>query len=206
MSINRRPRAVPTKGKPREIQKNNSEKKRMWGKIIPTITLLASITGVVGYTLKDVIQTKESAPIEQPAEQKPQTVARDTSIQQKVRRSKDNDRVKKFNLPRVLLLYTRGQLNLHNIGKNDLYVWGDKFGDTAPIIEKEPRTILTGTYYYFLTNTLEISSGEALIPFEVYLSDISGHKFIAKFDLLIIGEGKDFEIHVQQKGISKGEW
>jgi len=71
---------------------------------------------MTGYSIKDLFQKKDSASVVQSVVQQPQ----------------------------VLLLSDPGQLNLHNRGQSEIYLWGSKFGDTPAIIEKEPRIIPIG--------------------------------------------------------------
>jgi len=135
---------------------------------------------MTGYSIKDLFQKKDSASVVQSVVQQPQ----------------------------VLLLSAPGQLNLHNRGQSEIYLWGSKFGDTPAIIEKEPRIRPIGAFYYIFTDKLRTNgvSGEVLVPLEVYLSDSLNHHYIAKFNLLIEVNGEDFVIHTQQMGVVQGEW
>jgi hypothetical protein len=44
------------------------------------------------------------------------------------------------------------------------------------------------------------------VPFEVYLKDDAGKKYIAEFDLLIVMENGVMTIHTQQLGMTDGHW
>jgi hypothetical protein len=116
--------------------------------------------------------------------------------------------------PSVLLLPERDRLVLYNRSNADIYLWGDKFDDeTAPTVETQRRTIPFGGFYYFLTDKLEAQAkvvigenGEKLEPFEVYISDKSDRRYIAKFDLLIKMKDSSMTVHTQQLGVSEGNW
>lgn len=106
-----------------------------------------------------------------------------------------------------------GQLNLYNREKNDIYLWGSKFGVEDSVIENQPRTIPQEGYYYFLTDRLKVlaisvigRTGERIFPFEVYLSDKMGKHYIAKFNLLVKLQKGEMSVHTQQIDVSQKEW
>jgi hypothetical protein len=115
--------------------------------------------------------------------------------------------------PSVLLLPVPGQLQLHNRGTTNLNLWGNKLGGFPADVEKETRIIPRGAFYYFLTDKLQQamlntigSDGDKLFPFEVYLSDEDGKRYIAKFNLLVKMTKGTMEVHTQQMGIRDGDW
>lgn len=116
--------------------------------------------------------------------------------------------------PTILLLPAKGKLELINKGKEDLYLYGTKFSNTQKIIENEPRTVpLEPLCYYFLIDKLEDNArqviglnGEALEPFEIYLTDSRNNKFIARFCLKIVAANGVITIHTQQLGVKREEW
>lgn len=114
-------------------------------------------------------------------------------------------------IPNVVLLPASGQLNLINTGKEDIYVWGDKFDDQPKDVTENPRTIPVRGFYYFLTAKMAVSArsavgvnGEKLVPFEVYLSTGNGVRYVAKFLLLVIMKDGEMSIHTQQLGVAGG--
>lgn len=114
---------------------------------------------------------------------------------------------------KVVLLPAHGQLRLHNNGEEEIYLWGNKFANTQPIIEIQSRRIPSRHFYYFLTdeivkNARQIigENGQQLVPFEVYLTNSANKRFIATFNLLFIIKNNVVEIHTQQLDIQDQDW
>ena len=110
--------------------------------------------------------------------------------------------------PSVVLMPAAGQLNLYNRGDVDLQLWGDKLGGFPPEIDEQARIIARDEFYSFpidrLKTAMPSTTGhdrEKLIPFEVYLSDMSGRNYIASFDLLVKVTSGNVTIHTQQLGL-----
>jgi hypothetical protein len=111
-------------------------------------------------------------------------------------------------VPFVILRPAAGQLNLQNKGDADLQLWGDKFEGLPANIERQARIIPRDGFYYFPTDRLKAvmlstvgHDGEKVVPFEVYLSDVAGRKYIARFDLHIRMTSGDMTIYIQQQGL-----
>jgi hypothetical protein len=110
--------------------------------------------------------------------------------------------------PSVALIPAAGQLNLYNKGDLDLQLWGDKVAGSPPEIDEQARIIARDEFYSFPIDRLKAvmppATGhdrEKLISFEVYLSDMSGRNYIAKFDLLVKITSGNMTIHTQQLGL-----
>lgn len=111
-------------------------------------------------------------------------------------------------VPRLLLLPDSGQLNLHNQGNSDIYLWGTRFNNGQKLIDSIPRVIPAGAFYYFLTDKIHVGSEnvEDLVPFEVYVSDKFNHKFTGNFILFISKSNGSVKFHTQQMGVEKRNW
>lgn len=115
---------------------------------------------------------------------------------------------KQQKMPQVLLLPDTGQLRLYNRGDSEILLWGTKLGTTSPIIEKEPRMIPSGAFYYFITDQIKatIANGEEHVPLEIYLSDLSNQHYTANFILFMVIKDSKITMHTQQMGVRKDKW
>jgi len=113
----------------------------------------------------------------------------------------------------VLLLSEPGRLVLYNKSAGDLKLWGAKMEGFAPALEKEPRIVPVDGFYYFLNDALKGvmlltlgQNGEKLFPFETYIADGAGRRYVAKFALLIKMNDGSMQVHTQQLGVQEGDW
>jgi hypothetical protein len=110
--------------------------------------------------------------------------------------------------PSVTLVPGAGQLVLYNKGDADLQLWGDKLEGFPPDIDEKARIITSGGFYSFSTDrlravlppTVDHEHGK-LVPFEVYLSDVKGRNYVAKFYLSVKMTSGNMTIHTQQLGL-----
>jgi hypothetical protein len=115
--------------------------------------------------------------------------------------------------PSVVLLPVPGQLQLHNRGTSEILLWGTKVEGALATIEKEPRIIPTGHFYYFLEDDLRKfldltvgNEGDRLLDFDIYISTADKRDFIARFKLFVKIRNGEIEIHTQQLGVAEGKW
>ena len=114
--------------------------------------------------------------------------------------------------PTVVLLSAGDQLQLHNKGEKDIYLWGTKLAALQPIIETERRIIAPGFYYLLASSMVEWvhhvigQNGTELVPFKMYLEDTAGNLFVGNFNLLITAKEGLFSVHTQQLGVEKTNW
>ena len=90
--------------------------------------------------------------------------------------------------PSVTLEPAAGQLNLYNHGDTDLQVWGDKLEGSTAEIARQAQIVPKDGFYSFPTSKLRATTTSSAepnqtVPFEVYLSDQEGRRYIATFDL-----------------------
>jgi len=104
-------------------------------------------------------------------------------------------------------------LNIANRGQGNLYLWGDKLRDADRSIEKEPRLITPGGFYYIIADDFESllldrmgQDGEATVLFEVYLSSQRGAKYVVHAHLLVQITAGKVAIHSQTTSIEKSSW
>ncbi|HVB81646.1 MAG TPA: hypothetical protein VNE82_17070 [Candidatus Binataceae bacterium] len=110
--------------------------------------------------------------------------------------------------PSVSLVPGAGQLNLYNKGDADLDLWGDKLEGFPRNIDEQARIIPSNGSFSFPTDKLKAAmlssvghDGEKRVPFEVYLSDLSGRSYIASFDLQVKMTSGSMTIDPQQIGL-----
>jgi len=65
-------------------------------------------------------------------------------------------------IPQVFVRYENSQIQIHNNGRTSITLWGCAYGDTHLQIEKEPRTVVPGTFYYLYARDLELKMGKIL--------------------------------------------
>jgi hypothetical protein len=119
----------------------------------------------------------------------------------------------------VVLLGEADRLVLYNLGKEEIWIGGDKLGDTPPDMPKDglliPGVSPNGAqyFYYFLTQILSRwaltnvgRDGSKIFPFEVYVRDSAGAKFTAKFNLLIVMNRGAMTVNAHNLGVTAGGW
>ena len=107
--------------------------------------------------------------------------------------------------PSVILRPAVTQLDLYNKGDADLELRGDKLEGFPTEIGERGRIIPRSGFYSFPTDRLKAvmlstvgRDGEKQVPFEVYLSDMKGRDYIARFDLLVKMTSGNMTIDTQQ--------
>lgn len=106
--------------------------------------------------------------------------------------------------PSVYVLYQNGRVEIHNNGRTNIALWGGTYGAIPAVIEKEPRIIVPGTYYYIFAEEIEkrmlelLENGQAgFTPCHVFIKTQDGKKHTVKS--LIVADRKNgaVSIHVQ---------
>jgi hypothetical protein len=106
----------------------------------------------------------------------------------------------------VDLIYAGDQLQIWNRGKTNIYLWGNKYGDSSDFA-KEPMTITPTSSYYLLTNILQSAiykqlgqNGEAKVPFDLYFESEDNKKYVMHNTLWEIVKDGKIEIRTQDHG------
>jgi hypothetical protein len=105
------------------------------------------------------------------------------------------------------------RLRIFNRGKENIWLWGTKYGTGPKSIEKEGRLISPAGFYYLLTANMEKevrekvgTGGDIRVPFEVYFKDGRHRPYIVRIILFIqVTEGK-MAVHAQTVSIDQMEW
>jgi hypothetical protein len=136
-----------------------------------------------------------------------------TFEQQKLTRDAAEARINEEYMPSIFLIYNDSRFEIHNVGKLNLYLWGDRLDNGDKTIAPEPRIIPPTAYYYLFGNTFEKDvlahtgpSGEARVNFEIYVSDERKKKFTGKFELLVKVQDNKLAVHTQMVGLEEGGW
>jgi hypothetical protein len=105
------------------------------------------------------------------------------------------------------------RINIANKGQTNIYLWGTKLGEGPRSVEKEPRLITPGGFYYLLAEILEAqlraapaTSADIRGALEIYLTSQNGVKYVVR--TIVIGERRDDKvtIHTQTTAIRPEEW
>lgn len=105
------------------------------------------------------------------------------------------------------------RINIVNKGQTNIYLCGTKLGGSAKTVEKEPRLITPGGYYYILAEILEsqihahsAQNADVKGELEIYLTSQNGIKYVVR--TIVVGEkrGDKIAIHTQTTSISPEEW
>lgn len=126
----------------------------------------------------------------------------------------ETERQLAFNyLPSVALAYQDQRLVIENHGRSDIHVWGSRLGDSYRLIETQPRIIAPTSFYYLIADKFrEMVRGkigenaDANVPFEIYLMNIHGEPFVARFNLWVVTTGGAVDIHSQMIGLDARDW
>jgi hypothetical protein len=111
------------------------------------------------------------------------------------------------------------RINVTNKGNANLEMWGNKLDIGPRSIEKEPRIITRGSFYYIIADSFynealsKFSPGsDHFVPFEVYFRSDDGTEYVATCKMLVksikgsANIENRLEIHTQTTSISPRRW
>jgi hypothetical protein len=105
---------------------------------------------------------------------------------------------------RVLVIYRDKQVQIHNRGTTNLYLWGAAYGAARTPIAKEPAMIAPGAYYYLFADAMERQfqdslnkNGEGTTPFHAFITTEDSAKYTIRGILLGKMTNKMLTIHTQ---------
>lgn len=113
----------------------------------------------------------------------------------------------------VVFLIREHQLQIHNRGTTEFALWGDKMAnDGKPIIEKEPRMVAPGAYWYIEFQEVEQRIAalqlkpktEATVPFYIFVADALHRKFTIKCFIRAVIDTTGITYHTANLGTRKG--
>jgi hypothetical protein len=115
----------------------------------------------------------------------------------------------------VAITYDVGQkrIIISDTGNADLTLWGDKISDQLPTMNAEPFVIPHGGFYYLLAesfykevSTKLVKGSETRIPFEIYLKNDTGQKYVVRSKFFCKWDGDVLQVNTQTTAISKSNW
>jgi hypothetical protein len=105
------------------------------------------------------------------------------------------------------------RVNIHNNGNTDITLWGDRLDNQPPVYEKDPKIITHGGFYYVLAGTLydelrgKLAAGsKATFPFEVYMKDAKGQKYMARCVFVADHGFIPMQVHAQTTSVVPSSW
>lgn len=108
---------------------------------------------------------------------------------------------------------SKKQLNIHNKGQTNLYLWGTKLGDGRKSVEEEPRLIAPTGFYYLLADSLESetfrsigSEVEMRRILELYVTSLSAAKYVISTIIFAKINNGIVSIHTQTTSIKQQDW
>lgn len=113
----------------------------------------------------------------------------------------------------VELSYAPQKLNIFNKGRENVWLWGTKFGDGPRTMEPNPRLVTPGGSYYLLTDKLEPEilqkvgqNGDDTKPLEIYIESQINKKYVVRNLLFIQVRTGAISIHSQTISIQEADW
>lgn len=114
-------------------------------------------------------------------------------------------------LPSVAVIYQDKRVNIFNQGRTNLYLWGATYGDLPVTVDKEPRVIAPGIYYYLFAENIEKqmldhlqNNQEGFTTFHVFITTQDSKKHTIKGRFLGKIFGGTVAIHTQTIGTLDG--
>lgn len=117
--------------------------------------------------------------------------------------------------PSVAVIWNPDDKRVHiiNTGKENIWLWGIRFGNGQKMVEKEGRLISPGTFYYLFAEDIEreildkvAPEEDRILPLEVYIKDGAQRPNIVKVLLTVRVSSGKMTIHAQTIAIDQTQW
>ena len=106
--------------------------------------------------------------------------------------------------------HAQQHFNIHNKGQNNIWLWGSKLNGAEVALEKEPRQITPGGFYYVITDKFEPEilsklgqNGEKNVSFDVLVETQNREKWTVHTLLFIQVVEGNIKIHTQTVSVMK---
>ncbi|HUO36243.1 MAG TPA: hypothetical protein VMU43_14740 [Candidatus Acidoferrum sp.] len=114
----------------------------------------------------------------------------------------------------VLFNQSQSKTTIINQGRTNVVIWGRKFDDESPVMEKEGRTISTSGTGLEIPDPNLIPSlaklvpkgATKLIPFEIYIKNERGEEFVAHCYFSVSWSGETMNVTTQTASIVPEHW
>lgn len=110
----------------------------------------------------------------------------------------------------VAFLYRDKQIQIHNLTKSEIYIWGTKLGDSPSAIEAEPRVLSPQPYFYFIEGFEEVAlkqmseGSESRTVYYVFVKDKQDKPFTLKCLLWATLKDHTLTVRTQNLGVVDG--
>jgi hypothetical protein len=117
--------------------------------------------------------------------------------------------------PALTLIYDESQkaLIFQNLGKTNVFIWGEKWDGQAAATNPQPRIIAAGAAYKFpaedilKTESLKLPKGASeTVALDIYLKTANGKKYTSSYLVIPTWKNDVLTVNVQQVGIKPGNW
>lgn len=105
------------------------------------------------------------------------------------------------------------RINIFNKGQTNVFLWGSKMGDGPALIEKEPRLITPGGFYYVFADQVEAEAikktggnGEMRGDLKLYLTNLNETKYQVSTIIFAKCENNQVSINMQTTSIKPEAW
>lgn len=105
------------------------------------------------------------------------------------------------------------RFNIYNKGQTNIFLWGTKLGDGPRSVDKDPRLIAPGGFYYLLAPSIEADTiakvgqdGELRGNLELYLTSQNSTKYIVTTIVFAQVMAGQCTIHTQTTSIKPEAW
>jgi hypothetical protein len=106
----------------------------------------------------------------------------------------------------VAFIYQNKQLQIHNLGKLDFYLWGTKLGDGPILMEELPRVVSPEPFHYYLLGFEDLAlkqipdGKEARTLFQAFVKDKQASEFTLRCLIWATRSKNELTVHTQNLG------
>ncbi|MBK7362506.1 MAG: hypothetical protein IPJ01_09430 [Micavibrio sp.] len=111
------------------------------------------------------------------------------------------------------VVYTDKKINIANKGQTNLFLWGTQTLGNNKLIEKEPRLITPGGFYYLNAEHIETEAREKLktseltvLTLDLFLKNQNQDKYVVRTIINFAKKGDDLISNSQTISVAKKDW
>jgi hypothetical protein len=121
----------------------------------------------------------------------PESLTTTDSVRATIQRAAPKPSLDPDFIPSVDVIYQNKQIQVHNRGRTNLYLWGAAYGNADVPIDKEPVMVAPGIYYYFSAEMMEnqmlsrLKDGEeGTTPFRAFATNEESKKMTIRANIV----------------------